>query len=110
MAITQAQASTIQASDAFSQNRNGSSTHSVIRSRNVVSSLPVRNSRTSMDLADLVHRLAGRMALEVVERQAQQAIEHVQVELGVDPGADDQHDQPPRIAEQRLVDDGDARG
>ena len=44
--ITQAQASTIQASGAFSQNRNGSSTHSVIRSRNVVSSLPVMNSRT----------------------------------------------------------------
>ena len=37
-AMTQAQPSTIQASGAFSQNRNGSSTHSVIRSRNVVSS------------------------------------------------------------------------
>ena len=46
MAITQAQPSTIQASAAFSQNRNGSSTHSVIRSRNAVSSLPVMNSRT----------------------------------------------------------------
>ena len=43
--ITQAHASTIQASGAFSQNRNGSSTHSVIRSRNAVSSLPVMNSR-----------------------------------------------------------------
>ena len=44
--MMQAQATTIQASVAFSQNRNGSSTHSVIRSRKVVSSLPVMNSRT----------------------------------------------------------------
>ena len=54
---------------------------SVIRSRNVVSSWPVRNSRTLMDLADPVHRFAGRMPLEVIERQPQQAIEHVQIQL-----------------------------
>ena len=32
-------------------------------------------------------RFAGRMALEIVERQPQQAIEEVQIELGVQPRA-----------------------
>ena len=44
--IEVAQTSTIQASVAFSQNRNGSSTSSVIRSSRVVISLPVMNCRT----------------------------------------------------------------
>ena len=102
-----AQATTIQASVAFSKNRNGSSTQSVIRSSKVVISLPVMNSRTWLIWVMLVHRLAGRVPLEIVQRQADQAIEHVQVELGVDADADDQDDQPPRVAEQRLVDYGD---
>ena len=61
-----------------------------------------------LDLHDVVHRLAGRVPLEIVERQAQQAVEHVQVESRVDPGADDQHDQSSCIAQQRFVEDGDA--
>ncbi len=61
-----------------------------------------------VDLADLVHRLAGRVALEIIERQAQQAVEDVQVELGVEPRADHRDDQPARIAEQRFIDDDDA--
>ena len=46
IAIAHAHATTIQASVVFSQNMKGSSTHSVIRSRNAESILPVRNSRT----------------------------------------------------------------
>ena len=93
---------------AFSQNRNGSSTHERHQIEERGQQLAGDELAHPMDLADVVHRLAGRMPLEVVERQAQQAIEHVQVDPGVDPGADHEHDQPPRIAEQRLVEDGDA--
>ncbi len=49
-----------------------------------------------VDLADQIHGFARRMALEIVERQAQQAIEKMQVELGVEPRADDGNDQTPR--------------
>ena len=108
MAIRHAQPSTIQAMAAFSQNRNGSSTHERHQIEERGQQLAGDELAHPMDLADVVHRLAGRMPLEVVERQAQQPVEHVQVDPGVDPGADHEHDQPPRITQQRLVDDGDA--
>ena len=60
-----------------------------------------------IDLADPIHGLAGRMALEIIERQAQQAIEDMQIELGVEPRADHRDDQPARIAEQRLIGEDD---
>ena len=60
-----------------------------------------------VDLGDPIHRLAGRMTLEIVERQAQQAIEDVQIELGVEPRADHRNDQPTRVAEQGFIGDDD---
>ena len=72
-----------------------------------MSSLPGEELAHPIDLGDLIHRLAGRMALEIIERQAQQPVEDVQVELGVEPRADHRDDQPARIAEQRLVGEDD---
>ena len=43
------------------------------------------------------------MALEIIERQAQQAIENMQVQLGVQPRADDRGNQPASVSEERLV-------
>ena len=52
-----------------------------------------------VDLADPVHRLAGRMALEIIERQPDQPVEDVQAELGIGPDADHEDDQPAGIAQ-----------
>ena len=50
-----------------------------------------------VDLRHLVHRLAGRVALEIIERQAQQPAEQMQVELGVEPRPDHRDDGAPGI-------------
>jgi hypothetical protein len=57
-----------------------------------------------IDMADLVHRLAGGVVLEIIERQAEETIEDMQIELGIHLGADRKHDQPPGMAEKRFVD------
>ena len=51
-----------------------------------------------------MHGLAGRMALEIIQRQAQQAREDVQIQLGIQPRAHGQHNQPPGVAEQGFID------
>ena len=66
----------------------GISTQSVIEIEEGSQQLAGQELAHPIDLADVIHRLAGRMALEIVERKTQQAIEKVQVELGVQPGAD----------------------
>ena len=60
-----------------------------------------------IDLGDPVHGLARRVALEILERQAQQAVEEMQVQLGVQPGADHRDDQPAGIAQQRVIGEDD---
>ena len=55
------------------------------------------------DLRDAVVDLAGRVLLEIVERQAEQPVEHVQVEPRIDPGGHDLDQLAPREAEQRLI-------
>ena len=71
-------ASTIQASVALIQNRNGSSTTSVNRSRNVPTSLPVRKAADVENLRDFARCLAGRVAFEEIDRQREQALKDVQ--------------------------------
>ena len=43
------------------------------------------------------------MTLEIIERQTQQAGVDVQVQLGIEPGSDGQHDQPSGMAEQSFI-------
>ena len=46
--------------------------------------------------------LAGRVALEIIERQPQQPAEQMQVELGVEPRPDHRDDRPPGISGPSL--------
>jgi len=59
--------------------------------------LPGQKFADPVDLGHLVHRLAGRVALEIIERQPQQPAEQMQVELGVEPRPDHRNDRPPGI-------------
>lgn len=49
-------------------------------------------------------RLAGRGSFEELDRQGQQAPEHVNVQTGIDPGRHHFDDLAPRVADQRFVD------
>src|SRR6266478_5409648 len=53
-------------------------------------------------------KMTSMITPEIVERQPEQAIEQMQIQLGIHLGADREHDQAPRMAEKCLVDDGDA--
>ena len=47
-----------------------------------------------MDLTDFVHRLARRVAFEVIQRQPDQAGKNVQIESGIGAYANHCNDQP----------------
>ena len=102
-AIITAQTNTIVASSGLQIEQDRKHDASVMRSRIVVSKLAGQKLADAIDLADPIHGFAGRIALEIIERQPQQAVEEMQSELGVEPRADHRDDQPSRIAEQRLI-------
>ena len=95
--ISPAHSKTTHANGALSQNRNGSNTAKVNRSRNVASNCPGQELADPVDLRHLVHRLTGRVALEIIERQSQQPAEQMQVEFGVKSRADHRNDRPPSV-------------
>ena len=97
------QTSTIQASVAFSQNRNGSSTAERDQVQQRGHQLAGDELPHLVNLADLIHRLAGRVAFEVIQRQPDQPGEDVQIQLGVGAHADHGDDQAAGKTEQRLV-------
>ena len=63
----------------------------------------VRQERTHLiDLVHVVHDLAGRRALEEVDRKVEQPIEHMAPDLDVGPGRQEQHQIAAQMAEGGL--------